>query len=220
MYGSWYLGAGCKDGGPGKDHIQCVVWDTKLGIQITGLCTSGGIVHGVRLLRGRGGGQTVGLCTVGGIVQSSVSKSHRIMHNGWCTAQCRLGETEYSSDYRIMYSGWYSAQCRLGETEYSSDYRIMYSGCYSAQCRLGETEYSSDYRIMDSGWNSTGYRLGETDSGSAEGNGLVQGLMLACHTGSCTEGGIVLGMDLVRQCKGQTTRQCIVGGYGTGCKPG
>ena len=197
MYGSWYLGAGCKDGGPGKDHIQCVVWDTKLGIQITGLCTSGGIVQGVRLLRGRGGGQTVGLCTVGGIVQSSVSKSHRIMHNGWCTAQCRLGETEYSSDYRIMYSG-----------------------CYSAQCRLGETEYSSDYRIMDSGWNSTGYRLGETDSGSAEGNGLVQGLMLACHTGSCTEGGIVLGMDLVRQSNGQTTRQCIVGGYGTGCKPG
>ena len=197
MYGSWYLGAGCKDGGPGKDHIQCVVWDTKLGIQITGLCTSSGIVHGVRLLRGRGGGQTVGLCTVGGIVQSSVSKSHRIMHNGW-----------------------YTAQCRLGETEYSSDYRIMYSGCYSAQCRLGETEYSSDYRIMDSGWNSTGYRLGETDSGSAEGNGLVQGLMLACHTGSCTEGGIVLGMDLVRQSKGQTTRQCIVGGYGTGCKPG
>ena len=174
MYGSWYLGAGCKDGGPGKDHIQCVVWDTKLGIQITGLCTSGGIVHGVRLLRGRGGDQTVGLCTVGGIVQSSVSKSHRIMHNGW----------------------------------------------YTAQCRLGETEYSSDYRIMDSGWNSTGYRLGETDSGSAEGNGLVQGLMLACHTGSCTEGGIVLGMDLVRQSKGQTTRQCIVGGYGTGCKPG
>ena len=197
MYGSWYLGAGCKDGGPGKDHIQCVVWDTKLGIQITGLCTSGGIVHGVRLLRGRGGDQTVGLCTVGGIVQSSVSKSHRIMHNGW-----------------------YTAQCRLGETEYSSDYRIMYSGCYSAQCRLGKTEYSSDYRIMDSGWNSTGYRLGETDSGSAEGNGLVQGLMLACHTGSCTEGGIVLGMDLVRQSKGQTTRQCIVGGYGTGCKPG